>query len=367
MDKFFCCKKNANFERIKNGYKCMECGKVFRERMICYSEEMIEFMNKKTYQKFKGRKSEYMDAKEQKILSTLQTGIVTNQFLNDDYEVINKKEFKVKKSVLIHRLNLNDTFLTITDNGVVNVYNTKTEEMFSEVRLGMTYDKVEVLPFGNEGKWIFIDTEKIGIFSNDFKKFELVLLFKNVLDCNEIMRIFSVDYNSAYDNFVVHVGYRLVDDKDTRMKKAIFVLKMKSSNIEVEQFKCENVCIELTYDYEKHTFYGICDDKMIRMSEKNKIEEVLKLPFVKKYSDGGGIFWVEEFISYPEKLYFLSDNVVVLHYLGELIVFDIDEKEIKYSYTANGNLIQSFTILDKETICFSAGLNTYIVKCEISK
>lgn len=72
--------------------------------------------------------------------------------------------------------------------------------------------------------------------------------------------------------------------------------------------------------------------------------------------------WLEEFISYPEKLYFLSSDIVVLLYLREIIIVNIDRNIIEYSFTSNGGLIQLFIILDFETICFSVGLNTYIVK-----
>lgn len=72
------------------------------------------------------------------------------------------------------------------------------------------------------------------------------------------------------------------------------------------------------------------------------------------------MFWLEEFIGFPEKLIFLKDSVIALRYCCEIVIYDVKKRKIVTSM--EGNLIQSFFIMEEDTICFSAGLNTYIVQ-----
>lgn len=367
MNEFFCCKKDSQFKRVKNGYQCIHCGKIYPDKEICYLETNYTFKKIKYDRKLRGRKVDYIETQDYKIIATLRTGIIHIDILKEGFKVINKKEFSIKKNVLAHKLNVNNTFLTISEKGVINLYNMKTGEMFSEIKLGVEYNgnELKIFPFGKDGAWLFIDTDKISIFSNDFKIESLVFLFKDKLNCNSIMWISNVDYNSDYDCFAIHINYRLANDEDTRVKRASFILKKNGNEVDVEQYEY-NVNFNLTYDFKNEGFYGIQKDIVIKMDKECYVTELGKVPFIKSHSDGGGILWLEEFINYPEKIYFLSSNIIILLYLSEIIIVNIDRNTIEYSFDLNGGLIQSFIFLDFDTICFSAGLNTYIVQLDLN-
>lgn len=107
------------------------------------------------------------------------------------------------------------------------------------------------------------------------------------------------------------------------------------------------------------------DTKYNYVNSKYNIEKICELPVVRSYSDGGGVFGLEEFMGFPEKLYFLGDNVIALRYCWEIVILDVKKQRIITSI--EGNLIQSFFVMAESTICFSAGLNTYIVQLELNQ
>lgn len=47
---FLCCQKKPHFEKIKNGYKCMDCGKIFLRKSLDYNGKSFPF-SKWRYQK----------------------------------------------------------------------------------------------------------------------------------------------------------------------------------------------------------------------------------------------------------------------------------------------------------------------------
>ena len=363
MERFTCCKKDTTFEKLKNGYKCTQCGKIYLNNSICYLKENLEFDDIKYRSKFRGRKADYIKNKNKRLFSTLQTGKVEIMKIDKECNVLEKQIIKVKKNVLEHKLNMNDTFLTITDKGVINVYDIKSEEMISEIKLGIEYShyKIKILPFGKQGNWLYIDTEKIVIFSNDFKNSRLVLVFKEFIECEKAISISSVDYNLEYDCFAIHILYWKKEVDDNYIKGASFRLNNEGTYEEIFY----DSGIELTYDFDEQIYYGIYHNNMISMNEKGEIQNLQILPSIKKYSDGGGIFWLEEFISFPEKIRFLTDDTIVLIYKFSIIIFNIAEHKIIASF--NTQLLQSFFVMDSDTICISAGVNTYIINVNDNK
>lgn len=362
VERFVCCEKTTPFEKVENGYKCTQCGKIYLNKSICYLKENLEFDDTKYQSKFRGRKADYIKNENKHLFSTLQTGKVEVMRIDKEYNVLERKIVKVKKNVLEHKLNMNDTFLTITDKGVINVYDIKRAEIISEIKLGIEYShyKIKIFPFGKQGNWLYIDTEKIVIFSNDFKNSRVVLVFKEFIESDKAMSISSVDYNLEYDCFAIHILYWKKEVDDNYIKRASFHLNNNEGTYTYEKIFYDSG-IELTYDFDEQIYYGIYNNTMIMMKRNGEVNILYELPIVKSYSDGG-IFWVEEFLSSPHKMFFLSNNLVVLLYAHEWIIMDIENKIIKRAFDAKSNLIQSFFILDENTITYSAGLNTYIVK-----
>lgn len=357
MERFTCCQAEPHFETIKNGYQCMDCGKVFLNRSIDYNTENLVFDKLRYQVKFRGRKADYI--KSINLFSTLQTGVVNIMQMDDEYTVLEQKNIKVKKSVLTHRLHFNHTLLTITDHGVIDVYDTTTEKAIAQFKSKKEYYKLEVFPLGKTGNWLYIDTEKIVCFSNDFQESRTIVLFQDMFR-EGVMWICSVDVNTDYDCFAIHVRYlKNIDDK-TYIRGASFVIKYQDDDFDVKH-TLHGAEDELTYDFERKIYRGINQDKMLLVKEDGKIDEVCELPTVRSYSDGGGVFWVDEFISSANKLYFIRDHVIALLYDGQVIVLDIQKQEILHSMEVGYNLIQSFFVMDAHTICFSGGLNTYIV------
>lgn len=363
MERFVCCQTDTHFEKIKRGYRCKDCGKIFLDKSICYLGVETEFKSTKTFDKFRGRKADYIKNVNKHIFSTLETGKVVVMNMDDNYSVMDSKAFKVKKNVLEHKLNNNNTFLTITDKGVVNVYNMETQKMVSEIKLGIEYShyKIQIFPFGSEGKWLYIDTEKILLLSNDLRTLKEILLFKDYIEGEKIMSISSVDYTLGYNSFAIHIRYWKKENAGEFIKHASVIVKNNGETCTVEK-NLDDSKFDLTYDFIENIYYGIYHNKMISMTQIGKINEMCELPIIKRYTNGGGILWLEEFIRFPEKLYFFSENLIAFLYLHELIVLDIEKSEIKFCFDAKSNLIQSFIIFDKNVFSFSAGLNTYIMK-----
>lgn len=359
LERFTCCQKEPHFEQIKNGYRCMDCGKVFWRRTIDYRDEVFAFDKLRCQAKFKGRKADYV--KSANLFSTLQTGRVNIMRMDAAYTVLEEKSYKVKKSVLEHKLNFNNTFLTITEHGIIDIYDMETGEGISQYKSGRKYSpyKIKVFPLGKTGKWLYIDTEKIVCFSDDFQESRTILLFQDLFT-EGVMSVQSADCTLEYDSFAVHVLYWKTIDGKKYLRGASLVIKFEEDGYDRKHilYGAEH---DMTYDFEKDIYHGIYHDKMIMIKDDGKTNELCELPTVRSYSDGGGVFWVEEFIGFAEKLYFLTDHIIVLFYDWEMIILDIQKQEILYSVETGYNLIQSFFVMDKHTICFSAGLSTYII------
>lgn len=290
----------------------------------------------------------------------LETGKVNFIYFDSQNKIIEKRQIKVKKTVLQYKLNFNNTFLTITENGVIDVYDMQTGKMKAQLKSGQQYykHKIKIFPLGKQGEWLYIDTQKIIRFSNDFDCKQRIVYFQEILD-NDILAINSVDCNEMHDYFLIHVCYLSKEiENNQHIQQATIVLKYGCNDFDVEilHYGVEN---ELTYNFKSNTYYGVKHNEMIKMDSQGNSEKICELPVVRGYSDGGGVFWLEEFMRFPEKLYFLKDNVIVLRYSWEIVVLDVRKQKIITSI--EGNLIQSFFIMAEDTICFSAGLNTYIV------
>lgn len=315
--------------------------------------------------KIRGRKADFIKCKDISVFSTLETGKVNFIYIDGKNVPTEKTSIKVKKTVLKHKLNFNNTFLTITENGVIDVYNTKTGKIKSQLKSGEKYyeHKMKIFPLTKKGEWIYIDTKKIINFSSDFNQKQQVIYFEDILG-NEILAIKSVDCNAEYDYFFIHVCYVSAERENSKyIKRATIILRYqhKNFNIKILRYDVEN---ELTYNFDSNTYYGIKHNEMIKMDSRFNFEKICELPVVRSYSDGGGIFWLEEFIGFPEKLYFLKDNVIALRYCWEVVILDIKNQQIITSI--EDNLIQSFFVMAENTICFSAGLNTYIVQLDLN-
>lgn len=362
---FLCCKKKPHFEKIKNGYKCMDCGKIFLRKSLDYKGKTFPFRKWRYQKKFKGRKADFIKCKDVSVFSTLETGKVNFIYIDGKNVIVEEISIKVKKAVLEHKLNFNNTFLTITENGVIDIYNMKTGEIKSQLKTGEKYydHTMKIFPLGKKGEWIYIDTKKIISFSGDFSQKQQVIYFEGILG-NEILSIKSVDCNVEYDYFLVHVCYVSKEIENSKyVERAAIILRYQHNNFDIKilRYGIEN---ELTYNFESNTYYGVKHNEMIKMDSRYNIEKICELPVVRSYSDGGGVFWLEEFMGFPEKLYFLKDNVIALRYCWEIVILDVKKQQVITSI--EGNLIQSFFVMAENTICFSAGLNTYIVQLDLS-
>lgn len=361
---FKCCQTNPHFEKTKNGYKCMDCGKIFLRKSLDYNGKTIPFSQWGNQKRIRGRKADYIKCKNGSIFSTLETGKVNFMYIDNKNELVDKTSIKVKKTTLEHKLNFNNTFLTITENGVINVYNMKTGETISQLKSGKKYyvHKMKIFPLGKKGEWIYIDTEKIINFSGDFDQKQQVIYFESILD-NEILAIKSVDCNVEYNYFLIHVCYVSGETENNKyIERATIILTYQHNKFDIKilRYGVEN---ELTYNFESNLYYGVKHNEMIKMDDRCNVEKICELPVIRSYLDGRKVFWLEEFIGFPEKLYFLKDNVIVLRYCWEIVIFDVKKQKIITSIESN--LIQSFFIISEQTICFSAGLNTYIVQLDL--
>lgn len=357
LNNFICCQENPQFEKVKEGYRCMNCGKIYLSSSIEYEGKTITFGKIKYQTKIRGRKADYL--KNINTFSTLETGKVNIMHMDNQYDIVSTKSIKVKKNVLEHKLNFYSKCLTISEKGIIDIYDIESEEIIGQYKTGREYNhyKLKIFPLGQEGKWLYIDTEKILSCSSEFNNRKTILQFRDVFG-NDILSIKSVDYNLTYDSFAIHVNY-ITEKEDGKhnIMQSSFVLKYKNGNFDVEHIVNKDG-YKLSYEFKTGIFYGIDCNKLISVNQD--IGELYNLPIVRCYSDGEGIFFVEEFIRFPEKSYFLTDNVIVLLYMQEIIILDIKKRKIIDSFDGGYNLIQSFFIIDINTICFSAGLNTYI-------
>jgi hypothetical protein len=362
--KFLCCQQAPHFKKIKNGYQCLDCGKIFFRKSLDYGGKNYSFSKWKYQWKIRGRKADFIKCRDVFIFSTLETGKINLIYYDRENRIIEQMQIKVKKTVMMHKLNFNNTFLTITENGVINVYNIKTGEMKAQLKSEEQYykHKIKIFPLGKRGKWLYIDTQKIINFSNDFNHKQQVVYFQKILD-NEILAINSVDCNEKYDYFLIHVCYLSKEiDNDKHIQQATIVLKCECNDFDIKilHYGVEN---ELTYNFKSNTYYGVKHNEVIKMDSKGNSEKICESPVVRSYSDGGKIFWLEEFTRFPEKLYFLQDNVIALRYSWEIVILDVQKQKIIAAIEEN--LIQSFFVMAEDTICFSAGLNTYIVQLDL--
>ena len=117
----------------------------------------------------------------------------------------------------------------------------------------------------------------------------------------------------------------------------------------------------MTYDFVKQKYFGTHNNEMVCMNKRGEIKNLQKLPIIKTHSDGGGIFPLEEFVSYPEKIRFITDTRIALIYTFSIMVFDLEKQIIEAAYYTESNPVKTFCIIDSETICFSAGINTYVI------
>ncbi len=263
-------------------------------------------------------------------------------------------------------LNFNNTFLTVTQSGIIDVYSTDTQEAVAQFKTVRTknsdYYDMKVCPLGTDGRWLLVDREKVSCCSNDFKECQTLLLFRDVVR-GDVLSIASVDCNLGYDCFAVHINY-WIDSQHIAQASFIIVSREEKYDIRHILYAPEN---DLTYDFGKQIYRGVYHDKMIMVNEQGRIDEQCRLPTVRSYSDGGGIFWVEEFIRFPEKLFPLSDHAVALVYLYEIIILDTREQKIIAAYETGYGIISSFHVMDSNTICFSGGRNTYIVEIDYDR
>ncbi|MCM1181036.1 MAG: hypothetical protein NC347_12315 [Clostridium sp.] len=362
-EKFNCCQQEPKFKKINNGYQCVYCGKFFKSESVEYRGKSFSFDKLKYQAKFRGDKADYLISEDEHIFAVMHPGIVDIMYLDNAHNVLDRKSVKVKKSVKEVRLNYNHTFLTITDRGVVDVYSMETGQSIAQYKSGRQCNcfKLNILPFGKQGNWLYIDTEKIIWFSNDFKESNTVLLFTDLFkdgafSINGAMNF--AENNSEYDRFAFHILYRDQIEGKNWLKRASIVLDYEKDVFNVKKIFYD-AGYNMTYDFIKQKYFGAYNDDMVCMNERGEIEKIQKLPIIKKYSDGGGIFPLEEFIGFPEKIRFITDTKVALIYTFSIVILDIKEQEIVVSY--HTKLILSFLIIDSETICFSAGINTYIV------
>ncbi len=367
-EKFVCCQKEPRFEKIKNGYRCAHCGRIYWNKSVDYNGEIFLFDKLNYLTKFRGDKADHIIDGDMHILAIIHAGIVDIIYMNAAYEVESKKSIKVKKSAREVKLNFDNRFLTITDRGIIDVYDIETGHVISQFKTGRKCNcfKLNILPFGKNGDWIYIDTQKIACFSSDFKESQIILSFADIFE----QEAFSVngamnyaDNDSEYRSFAFHVMYWSLNNKKKLLTGASIFLNYQNGGFNIQQIHYEAEC-DMTYNFDEKLYVGIYRDEMIKVGESGKVEKIRMLPTVKEYSDGGGVFWVEEFIGYPEKIRFLSEDKIALVYTFSIIIFDIKEQKIIASYHAK--LILSFFVMDSETICFSAGINTYIIHLEES-
>lgn len=364
--KFTCCQNEPRFMKVKQGYQCAHCGKIYPSKLVDYNGKSFLFSKLKYQAKFRGDKADYIHDDNESIFATIHTGIVDIMYMNKLHEVYKIKSIKVKKSAKEIRLNFNRSFLTITDSGVIDVYDIETGQIIAQYKTRKECNcfKLNILPFSKNGNWIYIDTQSVIRFSHDFKESQTILMFadlfeEGVYSVNGAMNY--ADNNSRYDKFVFHVMYWTWVNGKKWLKGASVALDFNKENYTIKKviYDAED---NMTYDFKKQIYYGICHDDMISMDEKGQVQKLQILPSVKSYSDGGGIFWLEEFVGYSEKIRFLTDDKIVLIYAFSIIIFNIEKQKIIASFDTR--LIQSFFVMDSDTICFSAGVNTYIIKLD---
>lgn len=186
----------------------MDCGRVFLRKTLDYNGKTILLSKWDYNEKIRGRRADYIKIKNNSVFSTLQTGRVNLMHISDRNVFLDKTSIKVKKAVMRHVLNFNNTFLTITVNGVVDVYNMENGEKISQLRSGKDYYNIKILPLGKKGKWLYIDTEKINCLSCDLLTEQKVICLEDIFG-NEIISIRSVACTAKYDYFVIHILYRI--------------------------------------------------------------------------------------------------------------------------------------------------------------
>lgn len=364
-EKFNCCQKESQFKKINNGYQCVYCGKIFLSESVEYRGKSFSFDKLEYKAKFRGDKADYLNSEDKHILAAIHPGIVDIMYMDNAHNILDKKSVKVKKSVNEVRINYNHTFLTITDRGVIDVYSMETGQSIAQYKTGRQCNcfKLNILPFGKQGNWLYIDTEKIVCFSNDFRESNTVLLFTDLFNNGafSISRAMNfAEHNSEYDSFAFHVLYwDQIEGKDW-LKGASIILDCEKGVFNIKKIFYD-AGYNMTYDFKKQKYFGTYNDDMVCINESGEIKKIQKLPIIRKYSDGGGIFHLEEFIGFPEKVYFITDSKIALIYTFSIVILDTKKQKIMVSYHTNTKPILSFLIIDSETICFSAGINTYIV------
>jgi hypothetical protein len=351
MDRFICCKEPAKFEKTKNGFKCLYCGKMFLQKSLLWQNQVVDIQpNKiKKLEKYRGRKSDYLKSKC--IYSTLETGKV-NIYKKASGIFEYSKTIIVKKNVLKHLINKDGKLITVSESGVIDVYDIESETKISSFKTEYSYRHIEICPELNG--WLYLDKEKIIWLSSDCSQRESILTFSdiNIEDVWHVEKIESNDSNEFYAFF----WYRDEENQPSKVGVTKIERDLKKG------FKYSFMSFPFkyySYDFKEESFYGIEDKKsFLKFNSKKKDVEV---PIVQKYSDGGGVFWVEEFFDYPNNVHRIKEDVFYLKYYHDFIVYNIKTHMIINWYDFGSDLIQSVVIIDENMISVSAGLNSYIV------
>lgn len=351
MDKFKCCNEPAKFKKIKDGYECVYCGKIYPRKSILFQDKNMDINSEKLkgITKFRGRKAEYLNS--QRKYFTLETGKVNMyEYSEDTFNYI--KTINVKKNVLLFSVNDENSLLTVSERGVLESYSIDNATVINSIKTGERYTYIEICPAKNG--WIYCDREKLQWFSSDLSHKENILSFTDI-DLDDVWHVNRIEQNDSNDVFIVSFWYRTEKNQSSKVGIVkIFVNPDGSFSYEFFELPFGYY----SYEFSKQLFYSVY--KNILYIEENNIKKEIEVPIIRKYSDGN-ILWFEEFFDYPKNIQLISEKVFGLWYDQDYIIYDIKNQIVLKWYNFEYNLIQSVVFINKNMISISAGLNSYIV------
>lgn len=357
---FYCCVNQPLIKVNENGYVCPKCGKYYAKYSILFQNETLNFeeLRKKNLIKLRGRKvSKTSNNKE---IATLQTGKVSFYNLSEKGTPLFFREYEVKKSSLELHVQENNIFLTITDSGVVDVYEKNNGTLIGSRKIKSKFSNYYVTPCEREAKWLLVTAPGIYLCDESFsKEQEIVNLFEE-LDCYK----FNVKKINSYNEsgeYVFYIRY-LSNIKDNYHKYALIVVNADGGRVEYSIKKLENYEYRYTYQLDKNKYYALKSNVLYEICN-DVPKKICELPIVVELLDGDVLQHPEQFLESPIGIQFINKDLIALLYDTELIIFDISTQKIKQSFCFKENLMQSFLILDNRII-FSTGLNTYIYNLE---
>lgn len=346
LNNLICC-NNTNFNRTKDFYICLECGKKYKKKMILYNnQDLTEQRYGKLRMSFKGRKV-YK-------LSSQSIGVLDK----NEYKNINIDNFIETQNYNMTNLALdimqNEKFIIEkTANKKTIIYNLKNNEIIETIR-----NKYELIGIVSNSFLCYFDN-RIFLYNLETNKEIQIFDFCEQYEENFFCKIKNIDMN--YNKNRIMIFYVCRNDT-TSLCGSILV------NFENEIY-CENAkwkrmyeCV--TYDFEKNKYYATYDGKLMEIINANEENIILVMPKLISILDGG-IKTPEFFNECIKKMKIFYDRYFLI-YDSSIVVINAINKTPCYCFSDNKhNLIQSFDVIDSNTICFSSGNKVYLVTIDV--